>query len=100
MDNLVSPSSLPTPLNSSVLIQLDPSAHKTIAVTEKKYDSRTTGIVIAVADDIQDELTLTGIEHKRVWFAEYKDDVRFVIDDVTYAFIKYEDIRGYDDQTR
>lgn len=90
---------IPHPINDCVLVRLDNSTYKTIAATEKKYDSRTTGVAIAMADSVVEDLSVGGLEGKRVWFAEYKDDVRVERDGATYAFIKYEDIRGYDDQT-
>lgn len=77
------------PQADCVLVALSDSDYGTITTTEKKYDTRTSGLVVKVGK--QDDDYLNGC---RVFFEEYRDGVRVERDDKTYAFIKVEDIRG------
>jgi co-chaperonin GroES (HSP10) len=77
------------PLNGCLLVKLT-GAYEFVASPDKKYDTKTSGIVVA-ADDIAD---IALLNHK-VFFEEYKDGTIVDIDGVKHAFIKREDVRGY-----
>jgi co-chaperonin GroES (HSP10) len=87
------------PVNDCVLIKLDRTDRK-----ESKYDTRTSGIVAAIAKIEETtrlntrEITLVlDLLHKRVYFEEYKEGARIKRDGELFCFIKIEDIRGYED---
>lgn len=96
------------PINASVLVELSKSPYGDIPVPDKKYDSRTEGKVIAISDTLQEKNRLANAlpaphnqswDHligKTVYWEEYKDGIRAEDGDKTYAFIKFEDIRGYE----
>lgn len=81
-----------TPLDGVVLVELGSSPFGNIPVPEKKYDSRTEGVIVALPVEKVGELQI-GL---KVFWEEYKDTVRAKQDDKEYAFIKIEDIRGYE----
>lgn len=74
-----------TPINGCVLIKLT-SSYEFVATPDKKYDTKTSGIVINSEDD-----TIIG---KKVYFEEYKDGTTIDFEGEKYALIKFEDIRG------
>jgi len=78
------------PINGCVLVELAES-FQYVATPDKQYSTKTSGIVKKIATD----LDIVDIIDKKVYFEEYKDGTQFQIDDKSYAFIKYEDIRGY-----
>ena len=94
-----------TPINGCVLIKLT-SSYEFVATPDKKYDTKTSGIVIATekeeyrewSDTYSSELVTTdthkGIIGKKVYFEEYKDGTTIDFDGEKYALIKFEDIRG------
>lgn len=78
------------PINDCVLVELG-QQHRNFSVSEGKYDTRTNGTVISIDSDNKE---LIG---KKVYFEEYKEGARIPIENRIYCFIKYEDIRGYED---
>ena len=93
------------PLNDCVLVELQQSS-KNFTVKEGKYDSRTEGIVVAIPDGITGRYgtlethsmgIVTMLIGKRVHFEEFKEGARIKRGGKIYSFIKYEDIRGYED---
>lgn len=92
------------PLNDCVLVELQQS-HKQVSIKEGKYDTRTEGIVVAIAktsDTVEykgDNLDTSPqwLVGKRVHFEEFKEGARIKRDGKIYSFIKIEDIRGYED---
>jgi len=83
---------LPTPLNGCVLVELTEN-YQYVVTPDKQYATKTTGIVKKVSDEHNYLLDC------KVYFDEYKDGTQFKVDNTAYAFIKYEDIRGYDGKT-
>lgn len=81
----------PKPLNDSVLVELK-DALEHIDTPDKQFATKTSGIVQAVADKMNDFLI-----GKKVYFEDYKDGVQVEIEGKKYAFIKYKEIRGYDE---
>ena len=81
------------PIGGCVLVELTES-FKYVATPEKQYSTKTSGIVLSVAEKEKEEQHLIG---KKVYFEEYKDGTQIEKDDKTYAFIKLDDIRGYED---
>jgi co-chaperonin GroES (HSP10) len=75
------------PINDCLLIEL---TEDMIATPDKAYDTKTSGIVRVVCNEDHEYL----LNH-RVFFDEFKD-TRVGYDNKTYTFIKYEDIRGYE----
>jgi len=86
------------PLNDCVLIKLE-NQYNNFGAKDGKYETRTNGIVIA-SDHISmtyKGIVTTSIIGKRVFFDEYKEGARINRDGEQYCFIKYEDIRGFED---
>lgn len=87
-----------TPLNDCVLVELKQS-RKNVHTKEGKYDTRTEGIVVAIAEQSgtihQDKLAKL-IMGKRIYFEEFKEGARISRDGRQFSFIKLEDIRGYE----
>lgn len=89
-----------TPINGCVLVKLT-SAYEHVITPDKKYDTKTSGIVVAPSEEVigtkqgvpwTQKSSLLG---KKVFFEEYKDGTTVDIDGEKHAFIKLEDIRGY-----
>lgn len=72
------------PMPGYVLVELA-EEFAGVYVPDKKYDTKTSGIVISDGD----------LKGKTVFFEEYKDGTQVKDDDKIFAFIKLEDIRGY-----
>jgi len=92
------------PLNDCVLVDLKQSS-KNFSRKEGKYDSRTEGIVVAIANyknpesvNITMDLKVQDLLGKRVHFEEFKEGARIKRDGKIYSFIKIEDIRGYENE--
>lgn len=83
------------PVEGNVLVRLLDD-FGSIVTTEKKFDSKTKGVIVKVTDANADWFERIG---KTAYWEEYKDNVRFKHDDEEYAFIAVEDIRGYSDVT-
>lgn len=92
-----------TPINNCLLVEWEKSPYEGIPVPEGKYASRTEGIVVRIADTDDSLLDSNGdtvlnvhnLIGKKVYWEEYKDTVRTEHEGKTYAFIKFEDIRGF-----
>lgn len=80
------------PAHDCILVELK-DQYKHIAITEKKYDTRTQGVCVAVGRDI-DQPDLIG---KLVFFESYKDDAIVERDDKRFAFIKADYVLGMED---
>ena len=78
------------PDNECLLVELTDS-YQHIATPDKQYSTKTSGIVMGISNE--DQRYLVG---KKVFFEEYKDGTQVIADDKNYAFIKYEDVRGYE----
>jgi co-chaperonin GroES (HSP10) len=80
------------PINGCVVVELTGELTM-IEMPDKQYSTNTSGIVKAVDEaELPDLYYLVG---KRVYFEGFKD-VEVPGDDVKYAFVKIEDIRGYE----
>jgi len=77
------------PMNGHVLVKLI-EEWEGVYTPDKKYDTKTSGLVVNVAKNATDELL-----NKKIYFEGFKDDAQVKDGDTTYAFIKIEDIRGY-----
>jgi len=80
------------PINNCVLVKLNDVA-QLIDVPDKQFATQATGLVIDISSEIENK----DIMGKMVYFEEYRDSAQVIVDDDKYAFIKYEDIRGYDE---
>jgi len=91
------------PLPGRILVELN-EKYEHVATTEQKYDTRTSGICISLnivklssmdAKEMSDMYSpLIG---RRVFWEEYKDGAVIERDGKKYAFIKVEDLDGYED---
>jgi co-chaperonin GroES (HSP10) len=80
-----------TPINGCILVELTDN-YQYVATPDKKYDTKTSGIVI----DVDQELTtFPDIKGKKVYFEEYKDGTTIEEEGKKYALIKFDDIRGF-----
>jgi len=82
------------PINSCVLVELTETS-QFIDIPDQKFATQATGIVRSVAADSKEFAYLTN---KVVYFEEYRDSAKVEIDDNKFAFIKIEEIRGYDNE--
>jgi co-chaperonin GroES (HSP10) len=82
-----------TPVNDHLLVELG-GQYKNIQVKEGKYDSRTSGIVVAYGGGL---LEMAAVMHKRVYWGDFKEGTRVEKNGVLYAFIKAEDVMGVED---
>ena len=80
-----------TPINGCILVKLT-NSYEYVATPDKKYDTKTSGIVMVADYELATKAALVG---KKVYFEEYKDGTQFEHDGDKYALIKYEDVRGY-----
>lgn len=65
-----------------------------VATTAQKYDTKTSGTVAAVSDD--DDFEYEDLIGKLVFWEEYKDGAVIERDGKKYAFIKIDDLDGYE----
>jgi co-chaperonin GroES (HSP10) len=104
------------PLPGRVLVEIR-EKYEHVTMTEQKYDTKTSGICIAVPEDeefrtgVAAELPNTGMDtfptaatnnmsyllDTLVFWEEYKDGAVIERDGKKYAFIKIEDLDGYED---
>jgi hypothetical protein len=90
------------PLPGRILVELrEKYAH--VATTEQKYDTKTSGICIDyfLPDNASDDLKHLfndTVLMKLVFWEEYKDGAIIERDGKKYAFIKIEDLDGYEDE--
>lgn len=82
------------PVNDCVLVRLE-EQYNNFSTHESKYDSRTHGIV--VSGTIQEGVTGYALQGKRVYWEEYKEGARIRKGGELFCFIKYEDIRGFEE---
>lgn len=92
------------PLPGRVLVEVH-EKYANVAVTEQKYDTKTFGtLLLANARDIKNEgnrydsLNWAAMVNKTVFWEEYKDGQIIERDGKKYAFIKIEDLDGYEDE--
>lgn len=81
------------PINGCVLVELTGDL-QFVEMPDKQYATNTSGIVLKLPSS-GIELAVNDLVGKRVYFEGFKD-VEVTKDDKKYAFIKFEDIRGYE----
>lgn len=84
------------PLPGHALVELR-EEYEHLATAEKKYDTRTSGILkkINVTPNFKEA---DFVINTRVFWEEYKDGKMIERDGKKYAFIKIEDLTGYEDE--
>jgi len=82
------------PINKCVLVRLNDDS-QLIDVPDKQFATQANGLVVSVAKDSSGYDYLTG---KIVYFEEYRDSAQVEFDDEKFAFIKLEDLKGYQDE--
>lgn len=93
------------PLPGRVLVEIR-EKYEHVTMTEQKYDTKTSGIFLRFIIDgrtLSDSERKTvrtfydGLVNKIVFWEEYKDGAVIERDGKKYAFIKIEDLDGYED---
>ncbi len=96
------------PLPGRILVELR-EKYEHVATAEQKYDTKTSGICVASASIVLMHTNLPlevaqaydeGMDNmvgKLVFWEEYKDGAVIERDGKKYAFIKIEDLDGYED---
>jgi len=82
MNNLI-------PINDCVLVELT-DVYAYAATPDKQYATKTSGNVLAVCKEEHEYLL-----NKKIFFDEYKDGTQVSVDNRTFSFIKFEEIKGY-----
>jgi co-chaperonin GroES (HSP10) len=83
------------PLNECVLVELTESLEY-VDMLDKQYSTKTSGVVVAIADDAPLYKEKNYLVDKKVYFTDFQDGTQVDIDGKQYAFIKYSEIRGYE----
>lgn len=83
-----------TPINGCVLVRLT-EVYSHVTVPDKKYDTKTSGILIKVAEDGV-PTTYRDLVGKKVFFESYKDDTAKEFNGEKYALIKADELKGYE----
>ena len=81
------------PAPGYALVQLG-ERYSNLPTPEEKYNRHTSGVCIKVGAD--DENYSDFLIGKQVFWEEYQASERITHNDALYAFIKIEDIRGYE----
>jgi co-chaperonin GroES (HSP10) len=84
------------PKDDRLLVELL-GAYQHVATVEQKYETKTSGICVAIPANI-DLPELRKLVGKQIFWQEYKDGKEIVVDGKKYAFIKIEDVDGYLDE--
>lgn len=79
------------PENNNILVEIEGS-YDLIATPDQKYDTKTKGICIAVANPKHKEWI-----GKQVYFKSYEDDTEVEEDGKTLAFIEAKYVKGSKD---
>lgn len=80
------------PLGTRLLVELA-EHYQHVAVTEGKYDTKTSGICVALGEDWPEWNKLIG---KRVFWKAYDEGEHIIRDGKQYAFIKMEAVDGFE----
>jgi co-chaperonin GroES (HSP10) len=79
------------PINGCILVKLTDN-YQFVATPDKKYDTKTSGIVVAIDAELA---SFPDIRGKKVYFEEYKDGTTIEEDGDKYSLIKFDDVRGF-----
>jgi len=74
------------PINNNLLIELV-DQYQYAATPDKEFSTKTSGYIRAGNKEL---------DGKRVWFTSYQDDIKIDRDGKTYTFVKYEEVKGYE----
>lgn len=86
------------PLPGRVLVEIR-EKYSHVATTEQKYDTKNSGTVLAVwAKDMDVSNKINGYTDKVVFWDSYKNSEPIERDGKKYAFVKIEDLDGYEDE--
>ncbi len=81
------------PLGARVLVELA-EQYEHLATTEGKYDTKTSGICVAIGEDWAEWKKLIG---QRIFWKAYDEGEHIKRNGKKYAFIKMEAIDGFED---
>lgn len=83
------------PLGDRVLVELV-EQYESIATVDGKYDTKTSGICLAIGDKFATDMEY-DLLGKKIFWEQYKDGEHILYDGKKYAFIRAMDIDGYSD---
>ena len=86
------------PLGDNVLVSLR-DVFSNITLPSKQFDSKVSGILEAVSDDIPRKNKIWSLLGKKVYFERYRDDTAKADADEKYSLISIKDIKGYEEDT-
>src|SRR5258707_11480858 len=81
------------PINGRVLVKLG-TKYKHIEAAARAYETKTSGIVVAIADDVDPSFNDYVHVDDRVFWEQYKEGASVHVGEDEYAFINFEDIQG------
>lgn len=96
-----------TPINDCLLVELSQS-FSNVRTKDGKYQAYTEGMVITLPTWINqadkkllepDNKIILSLPGKRIFFEEYKEGGHIRRDGKEFAFIKLDDVRGFEDIT-
>lgn len=87
------------PLGDNVLVSLR-DVFKNITLPTKQFDSKVSGILEAVSEDVPKENKLWSLIGKKVYFERYRDDTAKADNGDKYSIISIKDIKGYEEEDK
>lgn len=86
------------PIQGRLLVELR-DKYKNFAATEERFgNSKTQGVIVAVAPDLQEKAAELGLTLGRTaYFGMYEDTAPYTVNDKKYALIKIEEVGGWSD---
>lgn len=83
------------PLGDNVLVSLR-DVFADITLPSKQFDSKVSGILEAVSEDVPKDNKLWALIGKKVYFERYRDDTAKADAKAKYSIISVKDIKGYE----
>lgn len=83
------------PLGDNVLVSLR-DVFADITLPSKQFDSKVSGILEAVSEDVPKDNKLWTLIGKKVYFERYRDDTAKADAKAKYSIISVKDIKGYE----
>lgn len=87
------------PLGQNVLVSLR-DIFNDISLPTKQFDSKVSGVLEAVSEDVDKKSTLWKLIGSKVYFERYRDDVAKADSKDRYSIISVNDIKGYEKEEK
>jgi co-chaperonin GroES (HSP10) len=86
------------PINDCLLVELAEDL-EFVQTPDKQFSTKTRGMVRAISDYMLDveSKNIKSLLGKTVYFEDYKDGTQVEVNGKKYAFIKFQEVRGYSD---